>query len=179
MTEIQTTDEPGEQEPGRRGLRGRLLPVGVPLVLAVVLVALLATSAWFWLDDRGDEGRGSASTAARTAAVTFFSLDHADASANIDRLLAMSTGRFKSDYRAQRATLEKQVESKQLTVTARVSQNGTALEFFTPTRSQVLVAVDTTTALANGRSEKGSYRIRVVLSRVDSKWLVSGLEQVG
>ena len=145
----------------------------------MVLVALLATSAWFWLDDRGDDGRGSASTKARTAAVTFFSLDHDDASANIDRLLRMSTGRFKSDYAKQRTTLEKQVQSKQLSVTARVPSNGTAMEFFSPTRSQVLVAVDTTTATANGRSEKGSYRIRVVLSKVDSTWLVSGLEQVG
>lgn len=157
----------------------RLLPVGLPLLLAVVLLALLATSAWFWFDDRGDDGRGSASTTARTAAVTFFSLDHDHASANIDRLLAMSTGGFKSDYAKQRTALEKQVQSKQLTVTARVPDNGTALEFLSPTRSQVLVAVDTTTALANGRSEKGSYRIRVVLAKVDSSWRVSGLEQVG
>ena len=161
-------------------MKTRLLHTGLPLLLGVVLVALLATSAWFWRDDlRGDDGRGSASTRARTAAVTFFSLDHDDASANIDRLLKMSTGRFKSDYKAQRGALEKQVQSKQLTVTADVSKNGTALEFLSPTRSQVLVAVDTTTALANGRSEKGSYRIRVVLSKVDSTWLVSGLEQVG
>ncbi len=160
-------------------MKRRLLHVGVPLLLTVLLVSLLATSFWFWLDDRGDDGRGSASTVARTAAVTFFSLDHKDATDNIDRLLAMSTGRFKSDYTAQRGALEKQVQSKQLTVTADVSKNGTAMEFLTPTRSQVLVAVDTTTALANGRSEKGSYRIRVVLSKVDSKWLVSGLEQVG
>ena len=160
-------------------MKSRLLSVALPLVLAVVLVALLATSAWFWLDDRGDDGRGSASTAARTAAVTFFSLDHDHASANIDRLLAMSTGRFKTDYAKQRSALEKQVQSKQLTVTARVPENGTALEYLSPTRSQVLVAVDTTTALTNGRGEKGSYRIRVVLSKVDSKWLVSDLEQVG
>jgi Mce-associated membrane protein len=157
----------------------RLLPWGIPLVLTVVLVALLATSAWFWFDDRGDDGRGSASTTARIAAVTFFSLDHDHPSASIDRLLAMSTGGFKSDYAKQRTTLEKQVQSKQLTVTARVPDNGTALEYLSPTRSQVLVAVDTTTALTNGRDEKGSYRIRVVLSKVDSKWLVSDLEQVG
>lgn len=160
-------------------MKRRLLSIGLPLLLAVVLVALLATSAWFWLDGRGDDGQGSASTKARTAAVAFFSLDHADASANIDRLLKMSTGRFKTDYAKQRSTLEKQVQSKQLTVTAKVPANGTALEFYSPSRAHVLVAVDTDTATSNGRSEKGSYRIRVVLSKVDSAWLVSGLEQVG
>ena len=99
------------------------------LSLAVVLVALLAASAWFWFGDRRDDGGGSASTTARTAAVTFFSLDHDDASASIDRLLAMSTGRFKTDYAKQRTTIEKQVQAKQLTVTARVPEHGTALEF--------------------------------------------------
>ena len=110
-------------------MKTRLL---LPWLLAVVLVALLATSTWFWLDGRGDDGRGSASTTARTAAVTFFSLDHDHASANVDRLLAMSTGAFKSDYAKQRAALTKQVQDKQLTVTARVPQNGIALEFFAP-----------------------------------------------
>lgn len=152
----------------------------LPGVLAVVLAALLATSAWLVLDQRGDDDhRGAATTAARRAGVTFFSLDHEDAATQIDQLLAMSTGAFRSDYRAQRAALVEQVESKRLTVTGRVPEHGTALEFLSSSRAQVLVAVDTTTALTNGRDQKSAYRIRVVLSRVDAKWLVSGLEQVG
>ena len=47
------------------------------------------------------------------------------------------------------------MQSKQLTVTAKVPQNGTALEFLSPTRAQVLVAVDTTTALRQRTQREG------------------------
>jgi Mce-associated membrane protein len=155
------------------------LPIGVPLLLVVVLVALLSTSAWFWSNGRSDEGQPAAVTAGRTAAVTFFSLDHDHPGANIEKLLRSSTGSFRSEYAAQRSRLEKEVQSKQLAVTAKVADNGTAVEFFSARRAQVLVAVDTTTTLPGGRSEKASYRTRVVLSRVGERWLVAGLEQVG
>lgn len=159
--------------------RVRVLAVGLPLLLATVLVGLLATSAWFWFDGRRDDGRAAAVTAGRSAAVLFFSLDHNHVSADVDRLLARSTGSFKREYAAQRSVLEQQVEAKQLTVKATVPTKGTALEFLSPQRAQVLVAVDTTTTLAGGRSERSAYRTRVVLSHVGDRWLVAGLEQVG
>lgn len=171
-------EESAEGEaPGRRA---RMLAVGPPLLLATVLVGLLATSAWFWYDARrGDDGKAAALTAGRSAAVLFFSLDQNHVRANVDQLLARSTGSFKKEYAAQRGRLESQVRAKQLTVTASVANNGTALEFLSPVRAQVLVAVDTTTRIPGGHSEKSAYRTRVVLSRVGDRWLVSGLEQVG
>lgn len=166
--------------PEDRPRGARVLALGLPLLLATVLCGLLATTAWFWYDGRrGDDGRAAAATAGRTAALLFFSLDHHDVGANVDRLLGRSTGSFKKEYAAQRARLEQQVQAKQLSVKATVPDNGTALEFLSPRRAQVLVAVDTTTTLAGGRSEKSAFRTRVVLSLVGDRWLVSGLEQVG
>lgn len=175
-----TTPAPADR-PGRlRRARALVVPVGLPLLLVVVLLALLATSGWFWIESRQrGPGRGAAATTARTAAITFFSLDYRHPRANIDQLLAMTAGQFRSEYAAQRAKLQQQVVAKKLTVRASVPADGTATEFFSSRRAQVLVAVDTTTSLPNGHSEKSAYRTRVVLTRHGERWLVSGLEQVG
>ncbi len=163
-----------------RGGRSRLLATVLPVVLGALLVGLLSTSAWFWWEGRrSDERQSAAVVAGRTAALLFFGLDHHHVGANVSRLLARSTGSFKQEYAAQRSRLEQQVEAKQLTVKATVPARGTALEFLSPERAQVLVAVDTTTSVAGGKSEESAYRTRVVLARVGDRWLVAGLEQVG
>ena len=170
-----TPEAPG---PSRR--TAWLLPVGLPVLLAIALIVLLVVAARFWYERRhGDDGVAAALTAGRTAALTLFDLDHAHVRGNVERMLDQSTGSFRSEYARQRARLETQVTSKQLTVSPTVPENGVAVEFFSPRRAQVLVAVNTTTTLPGGRSEKASYRTRVVLSRVGDRWLVAGLEQVG
>lgn len=153
----------------------------LPAALAVVLVALLGASAWLWYDGRESDRSAAASTTARTAASTFFTLDAADVDATVDAMLALSTGEFRTDYEAQRDRLVEEVESKGLKVTADVPDNGAALEFLDGDRAQVLVAVDATTTLPDGGTETNNYRVRVRLSWVDDEaaWRVSGLEQVG
>lgn len=153
----------------------------LPAALAVMLVALLGASAWLWYDGRGSDRSAAASTTARTAASTFFTLDAADVNATVDAMLALSTGEFRTDYEAQRDRLVEEVESKGLKVSAAVPDNGAALEFLDGDRAQVLVAVDATTTLPDGGTETNNYRVRVRLSWVDDEaaWRVSGLEQVG
>lgn len=158
----------------------RALADRAPVLLGTVLAGLLVTSGWFWYEGRGsDDGRAAAVTAGRSAALLFFSLDHTHVHADVNRLLAGSTGSFRKEYAAQRSDLEKQVEAKRLTVHATAPTHGTALEFLSPRRAQVLVAVNTTTTLDGGHSERSAYRTRVVLSHVGGRWLVAGLEQVG
>lgn len=146
--------------------------------LLLALVALLATSAHLWRDRRAADDPAGAVTAARLAASAFFTLDHRDVEADLDRMLELTTGEFRTSYAEQRDALAAGVEEKGLVVTAEVPESGVAVEFFDGSTAEVLVAVDTTTE-AGGASEEQRYRTRVSLTRVDDAWLVSGVEQVG
>src|SRR5579862_5555815 len=68
--------------------------------------------------------------AARQEATNFFSLDYRHASADVDKVLALATGTFKSQYAARRTEVVTGVTSKQLIVTAAIPQNGAAVEYF-------------------------------------------------
>lgn len=152
----------------------------LPALLVVALLVLLGISARLaYVDRDSGDAAAAAATTGRSAATTFFTLDAEDPDAGIDRLLAMSTGQFRTDYEALRDQLVAQIQEKGLSVAVAVPDGGTALEFLDEQHAQVLVAVDTTTSLSAGGTELDNYRIRVVLNRVDDTWLVAGVEQVG
>lgn len=141
--------------------------------LGAVLIALLITSAVLLLHAGPSTDPGMV-VAAREEATNFFSLDYNRANADIDRVLALATGSFKTEYASKRDAILAGVAQKKLVVTSVIPQNGAAVEFVQGDRGQVLVAVDVTTGGSVQR-----YRTRVLLTRVDGHWLVSGLDQVG
>jgi Mce-associated membrane protein len=150
----------------------------LPSVLAAALIGLLATSAVLWLDQRRglDEG---AVTVARQQAVNFFSLDYRHADHDLDRVLGLATGDFKSEYAAHKGALAESLAAKKIVISATVPGKGTATEYLHGDHAQVLVAVDVTTKQARGPARNNRYRTRVELTRVDGHWLVSGMDQVG
>jgi hypothetical protein len=149
----------------------------VPAVLAAALVALLAASTWLWWDRRS-EADPAAEVIARRQAINFFSLDYRHIDADLDRVLALSTGEFRKQYADQRDRVRQGVAKQKLVVTAEVPESGTALEYQHDDAAQVLVAVDATTS---GRTvkETNRYRVRLGLRKVDGQWLVSQINQVG
>jgi len=148
-------------------------------ILAVALVVVLALGGWLWWQDRETDQAPAVLSQARVAAEAFFTLDWTDVDHDIDRMLALSTGSFRSSYRSQRTSLAQGVEAKKVTISSTVPDSGTALEYLSGHDAQVLVAVNATTRLASGGTESTSYRTRVRLTLVGKRWLVSGLEQVG
>lgn len=151
----------------------------VPAALAVVLAALVATSAWLWWDKRPDVDH-SVTAAAGQQAVNFFSLDHRHIEADLDRVLALATGEFKQQYAQQRDRIAEGVRHRKVTVTAAVPDNGVALEYQRGDDAQVLVAIDATTKQAKAKKSKTNrYRVRLTMRRVDSEWLVSEINQAG
>jgi Mce-associated membrane protein len=145
----------------------------LPLLLVVVLVALLAASLVLWLGQRRSLDQGAA-VAARQEALNFFGLDYRHADQDLDAVLSLATGDFKSEYAAKRDQLAKSLADKKVVMTAEVPSDGTALEFETDSAATVLVAVDVTTNAVTNR-----YRARIDLTKVDGTWLVSGVDQVG
>lgn len=166
-------DVPDEPIPADR--RHRVWVIG----LAVLLVALLATSAVLWQRQRDDDRSPAVLSSATTAVTTFFSLDHSTIEQDLDAMAALTTGDFAKAYGEQRDALAEQVTTKQLVVSATVLDDAVALEYVHEDDAQVLVAVDTTTTDEQGAASVDHYRMRVVLVRSDDAWKVSDLEQIG
>lgn len=152
----------------------------VPVVLGLVAVAVVALVVILLTgSDEEEGGDASLMVTARDGATAFFSLDYRRADKDVDAVLALSTGTFKKEYAARRQEIIDGVVEKKLVVTASIPEDGAAVEFLDETKAQVLVAVDVTTATSGGESTRNRYRARVLLTRTDDRWLVSGLNQVG
>ena len=81
---------------------------------------------------------------------------------------------FALDYRGRKA-----VEDKKLVLTARVPDDGAAVEYLGKDSVWVLVSVDVHTESAGAAAQDSRYRTRVVLDKAGDRWLVSRLERVG
>lgn len=167
----------------------------LPAVLAVLLVAVLATALILLKDRRdaaeieplrpadiGNDGwtedrAGRAVVAARTAAATYFTLDHLTVADDMDEMRALGTDEFVDEYDAAARSLAERITTDRLTLSAVLPAEGTATEFLVTDRAQVLVSVDVTTASDEGQRTT-RYRTRVALDLVEGDWLVSALDEV-
>jgi len=165
-------------------------PWFVPALLTLVLVALLATSAVLWVQrddtvDRDDSVGAPASAslgmvvAARQGAVAFFSLDYRHAQQDVDAVIALATGEFRTEYTAQSADVVTSVTEKKLVTVAVVPPDGVAVEYAHGDEGQVLVAVDVTKTQGTAEPVVQRTRARIMLERVDGAWLVSNVQEVG
>lgn len=147
-------------------------------VLALALVLLVGANVLVRLHaDHRDDGH-AARVVAQQAATDFFSLSYRHPAADVDAVLALSTGSFKKQYAAKRSDIVASVKKSQLVVKADVPADGAALEYLSKKSAQVLVAVDVSSKSKSDASD-ARYRTRVKLQKKSDAWLVSGLEQVG
>lgn len=165
-------------------------PWFVPTVLVVVLVALLVTSAVLWVGredsvDRDDSvgAPGSASlgivVAAKQGAISFFSLDYRHVQEDVDAVIALATGDFKSEYAEQSAGVVTDVTKQKLVTVAAVPTDGVAVEYAHGDEGQVLVAVDVTKTQGTGEPVVQRNRARITLILFDERWLISNIQEVG
>jgi len=151
----------------------------VPAVLVALIAVVAVLSVQRWQDRTAARLEDAPASVGEAAARDFFTLDHRTIDEDIARVRASATGEFAAQYEEQAAELQQSVREKQLVLTATVPESGTALEYLGDDQAWVLVSVDVHTVGAGGVSDDGRYRTRVVLERVDDRWLVSRLEQVG
>lgn len=162
----------------------------LPTLLALVLVALLATSAVLWVGrddtvDRDDSVGAPASAslgmvvAAQQGAIAFFSLDHRHVRADVDAVIALATGDFKVEYTEQSAGVVTDVTKKKLVTVAAVPADGVAVEYASGDRGQVLVAIDVTKTQGSAEPVVQRSRARITLTRVEGTWKISNIQEVG
>ncbi|MAS55161.1 hypothetical protein [Nocardioides sp.] len=194
MSEEGAASEPIELsiEHGRTPWRFWVLPG----VLAVLLVALLATSVVLLLDRRqplpeeiavppadigsgmlGDGVAQQAVSRARLAARTYFTIDFTTVEADMDRLRDLGTPDFVAEYDETAPALARRVRAQRLRLSAVLPDNGVATEYLSQNVAQLLVSVDVTTQRDEQRST-GAYRTRVVLQWFDDQWWVAAVDEV-
>jgi Mce-associated membrane protein len=159
--------------------RSALVTWVVALVALACTIGFAVAAVGAWRDRQArDLDRAPVDVAERVSR-DFFSLDHRTLKADMDKVLALATGEFQAQYQKQSADLRKAVQQKKLVLTARVPDDGAAVEYLGEDSAWVLVSVDVHTESAEAAPQDSRYRTRVVLDRRGGTWRVSRLERVG
>ena len=151
----------------------------VALVALACLVGFTVAAVGAWRDRQAGSLDRAPVAVAEEVASDFFSLDHRTLAEDMDKVLSRATGEFEAQYEKQSADLRKAVRQKKLVLTARVPDDGAAVEYLNEDSAWVLVSVDVHTESAGQAAQDSRYRTRVVLDRAGDRWLVSRLERVG
>ncbi len=168
-----------EPTPARTSSRAALVTWVVAVVALACLVGFAVASVGAWRDRQAADLDRAPVDVAEDVARDFFSLDHRTLKADMDKVLSRATGEFEAQYEKQSADLRAAVEQKKLVLTARVADDGAAVEYLGEDSAWVLVSVDVHTESSGAPAQDSRYRTRVVLDRNGDRWLVSRLERVG
>lgn len=170
--------------------RSRLVPA-----LIVLLAGLVAWSAaiGIWRDGAVPDGLATRLPGTRLAATdvrldspvavatrfvdAFLAVEHSDMASLADRVLALSTDPFQSQYRATREQLASQAEERQTIVRAEV--RSVAIAELSDDDAVVLVAADGHRRDAPGSGEMTTpARMRLTLVRTEDGWAVADVRFV-
>lgn len=149
----------------------------VALVALLVAIGLQVTSREA-VDEDLTAVQQEVAEAARTEALAFLTVDHADMDPLIDAVLAGATGDFEEQYGSQREKLTSEAIRTEATSTGEVVALGVG--HVDDASAHVLVAANSTVTNTSTGS-KGQvrfYRLRLVLVREGDRWLTSNLEFV-
>ena len=138
---------------------------------AALLIAAVVVNAVLFFQHRSavDEQKrlDAFVVAARQGVVNMTSIDHTRAKADVDRVLAQSTGDFKADFLKRSRDFVDVVQKSQVTTKGQVSEAG--VEKVNPDGSVVVLVASTSkvTNAAGAKDEDRSWRLRVTM--VDGK----------
>ncbi len=160
---------------------------------ATLLLALLVLVAWLILFAVRGSAAAPGSTpaearaeqyadvtrAARSEALAFLAVDHKKMDQLTKRVLDGATGEFKKQYQASLKSLKEAAVTQESISTGRVDQIG--LGDVDDDSASVFVAASSKVQNkgTKGKVEDRSWRMKLTLAKVDSRWLVSQLEFVG
>ena len=161
-------------------MRARL-PLVTAITLSVIVVGLAIASGWLGVvtlrnKDEADQ-KAKAIQSARQMGVNLMSLDVSTAQRDLDRIVTGTTGDLKNKLASQSNAFLQQVTQAKAKST--VSDVDVALVSIDGDSAEVMVSLNGT--VTNDKVKNGTpqgYRYQMDLTRVDDRWLVSGLEVV-
>lgn len=173
--------DPGEPTTRRRRLRlPSLTTVGVATLVVVLAGALTAIGFMAWqhrISAREDQRTAEVAAAARENTQVMMTLDHANAQANVQRVIDHSTGKFKDQYQAGAKDLVADLEKSK--VVTRVTVTDVAVESVTADSTVALVAARTEGTNAEGAPQQPQlWRIAMKLSRDGGQLKIADVEFV-
>ena len=162
----------------------------INIALAVILLALLGWLVLFAVrgavaapgstpaETRAQE-HADIRRAARAEALAFLTIDHTKMDQLTGQVLDGATGDFKKQYQASLEALKDSATSQESISTGRVDEVG--LSEVDADSATVFVAAGSKVKNkgTKGEVEDRSWRIKLTMSKEDSRWLVSQLEFVG
>ncbi|MEU8340476.1 hypothetical protein [Actinomadura meyerae] len=159
----------------------RRLPMVTAITLGVIVVGLAIASGWLGVvtlrnKDEADQ-RAKAVQSARQMGVNLMSLDAATAQRDLDRIVSGTTGDLKNKLASQSNAFMQQITKVKAKST--VNDVDAALVSMDGDSAEVMVSLNGT--VTNDKVKNGTpqgYRYQMDLTRVDDRWLVSGLEVV-
>ncbi|BBX01498.1 hypothetical protein BST36_15725 [Mycolicibacterium moriokaense] len=163
--------EDGEEDAAPKRRRWGLVLKIVAMTLAILgTVALLAASGYMIVQHRKEVDlqklNGEYLAAGRQSVVTLMSLDFNKAQEDVDRIIANSTGQFKTDFENQAEDFVKVAQESK--VVTDVTVTAAAVESMTPNSAVVLVAATSrVTNAAGAKQEPRAWRLSVNLERVE------------
>ncbi|GGO98473.1 hypothetical protein GCM10012280_62700 [Wenjunlia tyrosinilytica] len=176
----------GVTSPPRRALvaavvaarRGRALPVGLALALALVAVP----AGWLGVQQHRQHQQERRDqdilAAARQSALNFTSLDYRHYDRDSQNVLSGATGDFKRQFAAQTRQLTKLVAQNRSVSQGQVLEAGIADA--DDESARVLVVADSTvTNVAAPKGRSRNYRLQLDLVHEGGRWLTSDVEFVG
>ena len=166
----------------RRWHRGPA-PATTAGMLAVVAVMLVAASTYFLLATRQDAvaetQRQDVMTAARQEAVNLTSQDYATIDRDLKRMINGTTGDLRDDLGRQRGAYRDTFVKNKLRARGNATEAG--LVTMRDRAATVLVVIDQVVRSdsKDKQVQPRHYRLELDMSRIDGRWLASGLRAVG
>jgi Mce-associated membrane protein len=169
-----------------RDRRDRHGPAGaVAAGLGVLVVAMLAVTAYLTVRtsraDAAEELRQEVLAAARQEAVNLTSQDHTSIDRDLDRMVRGTTGDLRADLDRQRARYRDTFVKNALRAEGSATEAGVVT--MRDHSATVLVVIDQVVRSdakgGAGTPQTRHYRLELDMSRVDGRWLASGLRAAG
>ncbi|TWG91557.1 Mce-associated membrane protein [Nocardioides sp. J9] len=150
----------------------------VLLAATLVLLGLSVERGLAWSDERQRASDAEEVVAAASAEVAgLVDISSSTSEADLDALLDGATAGFRTELEAQAEQLRKALVDNKVTATGEVVSAG-VVELGEDRATVIVAAAGSVRNKSTKKAEPRNYRLRVELSEVDEKWLVSGLEFV-
>ncbi|HWI42936.1 MAG TPA: hypothetical protein VNS81_04915 [Nocardioides sp.] len=179
--DTETSHDPPPSGTDAADRRPRWLRIALPILLVVVLVGALAAAAWTASAvrrERDADARDRAALAAgREAAVAFTSYDYRHIDHDLDRVSAMSTGKFRKEFTKALGALTEAIGKAHGVSQGEVTHAGVLRSH--DDSAVVIAAVDAT--ITNKESPTPSlrrYRLQITVTRSGGDWLISDIKPV-
>jgi Mce-associated membrane protein len=180
MTAVVEREAPPDTDGTPAGARRRppttRLALGLAVVAALVLSFVLGHQA---LQQRAKaQDRADVVAAARQMAANFSTLSYRSFDQDTARVVAGSTGAFRSDFTSQAAQIKQVVVANKSVSTGQVGS--VAVVSSTAKTARALVVLDANVTNTSTKTPAARhYRVQLDLQKVKDRWLVSQLQFVG